>query len=213
MQLSFGNAAGEFHKRPDIEGGVYLTDSLVSAAQFACYAVEGETPEKVEVLEFLWKGEGIAVYDFKTSDDPNYHKFLNYNGGLDDSFKKEAAKIYENAMITGYGHCARSEYVLNEGFHSPMIQNIPGGGDDLTDLFWQYAIVKQAAISHALEFKEHYSNIYCSSIPFGETLSARMYAEGQGGNPAFAKRLAKLQNPKYHPKSSKVVFQQQDAVL
>ncbi|KAJ7085115.1 hypothetical protein B0H15DRAFT_931850 [Mycena belliarum] len=141
----------------------------------------GKTPEKVEVLEFSWKGDGIAVYDFKSKDDLNYEKLINYNAGIDSSFKSAAAKIYENSMITG-----------------PM--GLKGVDAKLTDFFWQYAIIKQAAISKGLEYKHRYSSIYCSSVPVGASLDAERYAQGQEGNAHFAARLAKLQDPKYKPK-------------
>lgn len=71
---------------------------------------------------------------------------------------------------------------------------------DFTDGFWQYALIKQDAIDDGLVFIATHSNIQCSSVPKGNALENRVYAQGQGGHPKFAERVAKLKDPNYRPR-------------
>ncbi|KAJ7783982.1 hypothetical protein DFH07DRAFT_948973 [Mycena maculata] len=165
----------------NVAGGFYLTDSLVTAAQYACYK-DGQAPphQPVDVLEFSWNGQGFGIYDFTSIENPIYEKFEEYNFAESDaaivrSFQAQATHIYRNAMIT-----------------APM--NSPDADMDLTDDFWQYAIVKQDAVTGptaGLRYKTRYS-VYCSKVPKGNGLTPAMYTAGQGGNPAFATLISEL---------------------
>jgi len=52
-----------------------------------------------------------------------------------------------------------------------------------TDDFWQYAIVKQAAVS-GLAYVHTYE-VHCKNVPIGNALTGAMYEDGQGGNKNF----------------------------
>ncbi|KAJ7440902.1 hypothetical protein FB451DRAFT_1561400, partial [Mycena latifolia] len=105
---------GDFNSQPDVPGGFYMSDSLLSAAQFACYESQRGSPDEVDILEFTWQGAS-DVYEFTGITD-EWHSFVNYNLGTHsatDAFHSRAVEIFQNVMV------------------------------DLTDEFFQYAVVNQ----------------------------------------------------------------------
>ncbi|KAJ7501053.1 hypothetical protein B0H11DRAFT_1993475 [Mycena galericulata] len=185
VDLSKTKRVGDFHHYSEVAGGFYMTDSLVAAAQFACYQDPDalEAPDTVEVVEFQWTGTGVQAKLF-TSQDDEWNSFVQYNtktpaGEVDttNSFHIEAVDILKsNVIIAG-----------------PMnaIEDA-----DLTKSFWQYALIDQAtATSPKLQYITHHSNIFCNSVPMGAELTDAVYAQGQGGNSGFASLLQEIQTP------------------
>ncbi|KAF8164327.1 hypothetical protein BJ912DRAFT_1004424 [Pholiota molesta] len=71
VDLSKTHTCGDLHHHDDkkSEGGVYFTDSVIVAAQFACYKdtydASKAQPTTVHVLEFAWTPGTFKVYEFK----------------------------------------------------------------------------------------------------------------------------------------------------
>ncbi|KAF7309314.1 hypothetical protein MIND_00301700 [Mycena indigotica] len=173
---------GDFNHKPEVPGGFYLTDSVIAAAQFACWGAEQGEPAKVDVFEYAWDGVGAGVFEFP-GQTPDWLEFLFYNSeedttreNVDDDFRAQAVEIYKNkVMITG-----------------PM-----NGQDDelITNEFQQYAIINQAAVTSRLRLVARHQNIVCKNVPQADALTTTLYTKGQGGNPSFQSLLTKLQNP------------------
>ncbi|KAJ7448905.1 hypothetical protein FB451DRAFT_1187412 [Mycena latifolia] len=179
----------ETDKEPESEsdGGFYLADSLIAAAQFACFEAQHPRTDKVDVIEYTWHGAGTNVKAFPGAN-KEFDDFPEYNEGpdtdeddvesVDDPFHAQALVIYQNDMITG---------------------PLPPDGDfdkDLNkSLFQQYAVVKQAAATSKLTLKTRHKDILCKNVPKGTALTATQYEETQGGNPNFATAVAALQDP------------------
>ncbi|KAJ6534684.1 hypothetical protein DFH09DRAFT_1369790 [Mycena vulgaris] len=178
VNLARGVPVGDFNHRPEVPGGFYMTDSLVAAAQFACYGIPKQLPASVDVLQFKWRGSGVAVHEFpgKTADWTNfqlYNSFANLVVNTGSPFRALAENIYQNAMITG-----------------PLDGPVDGL---ITNNFQQYAVVDQAVADSNLTLEKHHKGILCANVPKGNKLSARLYAQGQAGNAKFNAKLAKLQ--------------------
>ncbi|KAJ7075520.1 hypothetical protein B0H15DRAFT_1027074 [Mycena belliarum] len=183
---------GDFSHRPECDGGFYLTDSLIAAAQFACHERQQPRGDQVDVLvhtEFTWRGAGMGIKAFPSATQ-EFDDFLEYNEGpdvddeedvenFDDPFHDEAREIYDNSdMITG-----------------------PLPPDGLFDvdlnkaLFRQYAVIKQDAADNNLVLTARHRSILCKNVPKNTALTAQMYEELQGGNPNFKAALLSLQDP------------------
>ncbi|KAJ6534664.1 hypothetical protein DFH09DRAFT_119914 [Mycena vulgaris] len=106
VNLAIGAPVGDFNHRPEVPGGFYLTDSLVAAAQFACFGIPRQRPAKVDVLQFKWTGAGVAVHEFP-GETAEWNNFQLYNSNPNlvinakSPFRALAQEIYQNAMITG----------------------------------------------------------------------------------------------------------------
>jgi len=167
---------GDFHiKSKNVKGGVYLTDSLVAAAQYPCYGLSGHVPTSVFVLEFNWNGAGALVYEFP-SKSKEWKSFTEANlsgipRGNDAALQQE---VFRNEMITG-----------------PMA--IPGD-KDLTPNFQQYTIIQSSALkAPKLQYVQTHGPILCKEVPKGGKLKDDAYTVGQGGDVAkFAKLVKKL---------------------
>ncbi|KAJ7798417.1 hypothetical protein B0H13DRAFT_1933652 [Mycena leptocephala] len=164
-----------------VAGGFYMADSLIAAAQFACFEAQTARPSQVDVLEYTWHGSGTKVKAFPSAN-KEFDSFLDYNEGdedvenTSDPFHAQALEIYKNDMITG-----------------PL-----GGGvfdQSLTKDFQQYAVVQQAAATSKLTLKTRHKNILCKNVPKGSALSATQYEQTQGGNPNFNAAVTALQDP------------------
>ncbi|KAJ7735659.1 hypothetical protein DFH07DRAFT_967124 [Mycena maculata] len=192
VDLSKTRGTGDFNHRPEVPGGFYMSDSLVAAAQFACFGIPGQKPAAVDVLQFKWSGAGVNVHQFpgETADWRNFQIYnSNPNPVVDTKspFASLAAGIYKSAMITG-------------PLNGPV-------DFDLTDSFQQYAVVSQEAADNNLSFQQHFKNILCKNIPKGNEVTPGLYAQGQAGNAKFNTRLAKLQDPEFQPGGGKCVIQ------
>jgi hypothetical protein len=181
VQLSKTAASGDFSHRPEVDGGFYMADSLIAAAQFACFELGQDSPTKVDVLEYTWNGAGVTVHEFP-SRNTEFDSFLEYNEGdenvenTSDPFHAQAIEIFKSSMISG-----------------PL-----SGGDfdkDLRNDFQQYAVVRQPAASSKLVLKQRHQNILCKNVPKGEALTDDLYKQTQGGNSGFAAGVAALQDP------------------
>ncbi|KAJ7479132.1 hypothetical protein FB451DRAFT_1395728 [Mycena latifolia] len=179
--LSLTAAAGDFSHSPEVEGGFYMSDSLATAAQFACHEALNRSPAQVDVIEYTWHGSGSS---------PKLRNgrrcFVEYNLGnadnveaTNDPFHAQALQIYRSAMISG-----------------PM--NGPDD-QDLTDDFFQYAVVNQGAARNNLALKKRHRNILCKNVPKGNALTAALYSGTQGTSSQFTARLAELQDPTFNP--------------
>jgi hypothetical protein len=171
VDLSFINL-GDFHDvdADGVDGGFYLTDSLLPAAQFACRKAlsTAGSEEKVYVLEFKWSGASLPVKDFK--DDAELQKFLDYDKSSDNTNRDPAmdAIMKDNAMITG-----------------PM-KSDTGADALLTKDFWQYAVIKQNAADNQLKYVTTHE-VICSAVPIDEDLNEAVYTTGQRSNADFDK--------------------------
>jgi len=181
VSLAKTAASGDFSHRPEVAGGFYMADSLIAAAQFACFEAQTARPSQVDVLEYTWHGSGTKVKAFPSAN-KEFDSFLDYNEGdedvenTSDPFHAQALEIYKNDMITG-----------------PL-----GGGvfdQNLTKDFQQYAVVQQAAATSKLTLKTRHKNILCKNVPKGSALSATQYEQTQGGNPNFNAVVTALQDP------------------
>ncbi|KAK7450570.1 hypothetical protein VKT23_012879 [Stygiomarasmius scandens] len=155
---------GDYHSTAvdGVDGGFYLTDSIVAAAQFACRKLP-ET-KKVYVLEFQWNGASLPVKDYQ--DGAEYQTFLSYEKHEDATTRNAALDkvMKDNAMISGPMNAAGDEY--------------------LSKYFWQYAVIKQQAATNNLRFVKTYE-ISCSAIPIGDDVNDQVYSAGQKSNPSF----------------------------
>ncbi|KAJ7452266.1 hypothetical protein FB451DRAFT_1409420 [Mycena latifolia] len=164
---------GDFNSKPEVDGGFYLSDSLITAAQFACHEQDRGSPAQVDVLEFTWHGSS-SVHEF-ASQTNEWVSFVEHNLGPDpvkDAFHPQAVEIFKNVMVSG-----------------PM-----NGPDDLdlTDEFFQYAVVNQDAANTQLVMKTRHQNIFCANVPKGNSLTDAQYTGTQGGNSQFNTLLATL---------------------
>ncbi|KAJ7504132.1 hypothetical protein B0H11DRAFT_2273342 [Mycena galericulata] len=192
VDLSKTRKTGDFNHFPEVPGGFYMSDSLIAAAQFACFGIPGQSPAAVDVLEFTWRGAGVNVHAFpgETADWTNfqiYNSNPNPVVNTNSPFAALAAGIYKSEMITG-------------PLNGPV-------DFDLTDSFQQYAVVSQEAADNNLTLEQHFKNILCKNIPKGNELTPGLYAQGQAGNAKFNTRLAKLQDPNFKPGGGKCVIQ------
>jgi len=152
--------SGDFHSLElgSNAGGMYFTDSLAAAAQFACYGVpRGKRPERVDVLEYSWTPGSFHIHELDTA---GYENLMHVNAFIPGANKNEAKKIMKDSdMITG-----------------PM--NVVGTDDLLTKDFWQYAIIKQEAVSGLHRVTTH-RNIICARVPQRTGLTSDIYRKGQ----------------------------------
>ncbi|KAJ7892433.1 hypothetical protein B0H13DRAFT_1886776 [Mycena leptocephala] len=225
IDLTVGVDTGDFSHRPgkhssfllllcltsgtgvEVAGGFYLTDSVMVAAQFACYGTLNSRPASIDILracseylvfpfitevstyaEFGWNPAGAAVYEFpgETTDWTNFQLYnSNPNAAANPAspYYGLAMTIYTNDMITG-------------PLNGPVDTFI-------TDDAWQYAVVKQPVATNNLMYQQRYRGILCKNVPQGNRVNANLYAQGQAGNAGFATRVANLQNPNYSPGNGK----------
>ncbi|KAJ7880079.1 hypothetical protein B0H13DRAFT_1891955 [Mycena leptocephala] len=215
IDLTVGVGTGDFSHRPVWNGSrscwwFYLTDSVMVAAQFACYGTLNSRPASIDILrayseylvfpfitevstyaEFGWNPLGMIVadvYEFpgETTDWTNFQLYnSNPNAAANPAspYYGLAMTIYTNDMITG---------PLN-GLVDTFI----------TDDAWQYAVVTQPVATNNLMYQQRYRGILCKNVPQGNRVNANLYAQGQAGNAGFATRVANLQNPNYSPGNGK----------
>ncbi|KAH7869183.1 uncharacterized protein C8R40DRAFT_1074249 [Lentinula edodes] len=109
-----------------VDGGFYLTDSLLAAAQFACRNLEA----KAYVLEYKWTGANLPVKEYQKG--AEFTAFLDYD--------KHAALdqiMVDNDMITG---------PMTDKYADALI----------TPYFRQYAVIKQRAATNNLKYTSTY---------------------------------------------------------
>ncbi|KAJ6563993.1 hypothetical protein B0H19DRAFT_1285122 [Mycena capillaripes] len=174
VDLSQSVKVGDFHHYSEVPGGFYMTDSLVAAAQFACFQDPNEdvSPDTVAVVEFQWTG---------TEPNNTGIQFISYNLGTEVGSENTADPFYDQAM-----DILKSNAIISGPMALPEDK-------DLTPWFWQYTVINQdTASSAALGYKTEYT-VHCSSVPMGSDLTVQNYAAGQGGDPGFDDVLAQLQ--------------------
>ncbi|KAJ7893054.1 hypothetical protein B0H14DRAFT_3125868 [Mycena olivaceomarginata] len=166
----------------EVPGGFYLTDSVMVAAQFACYG-SAKRPATVEILQYRWNPASFSVYDFP-GETADWKNFQTYNSSpnlvvnLNSPYRPLARTIYTNSMITG---------------------PLAGPADVfITNAAWQYAMVNQNA-ANTLALQAQHPGILCKNVPHGNRVDANLYAQGQAGNAKFNTRLAHLKDPNYSP--------------
>ncbi|KAJ7440240.1 hypothetical protein FB451DRAFT_1191696 [Mycena latifolia] len=184
INLALGTGSGDFHHRPEVDGGFYLTDSIMVAAQFACYG-KLSRPDTVEILEFGWNPAGALVFEFpgQTADWESLQEYNNFPVGqvnVNSPFRAQAAAIYMNDMITGPMDAGPADVLI-------------------TPDAWQYAVVHQVVAKNNLHLQNDYKGILCKNVPQAARVDTNLYVQGQAGNAQFAGRLAKLQDPNYSP--------------
>ncbi|KAJ7182519.1 hypothetical protein C8R43DRAFT_967395, partial [Mycena crocata] len=64
VDLSRTADTGDFSRKPESDGGFYMADSLIAAAQFACYESQQPRTAKVDIIEYKWSGSGLKVHNF-----------------------------------------------------------------------------------------------------------------------------------------------------
>ncbi|KAK7450571.1 hypothetical protein VKT23_012880 [Stygiomarasmius scandens] len=162
---------GDYHSTAveGVDGGFYLTDSLLAAAQFACRKLPDA--KKAYVLEFQWSGASLPVKDYKEGTE--YQAFLDYEKHGDATTRNAALDkvMKDNAMISGPMNAAGDEY--------------------LSKFFWQYAVIKQSAATNNLKYvKTH--EITCTAVPIGEDVDDTLYSASQESNSNFAAMVKHL---------------------
>ncbi|KAJ4470251.1 hypothetical protein J3R30DRAFT_3809345 [Lentinula aciculospora] len=110
-----------------VDGGFYLTDSLLSAAQFACRNVE----PKAYVLEYQWFGANLHVQDYQPG--AEFSAFLDYRKVAENHARNPAFDqiMKDNDMITGPMNDEHADAFLSPNFR-------------------QYAVIKQQAATNNL---------------------------------------------------------------
>jgi hypothetical protein len=160
VKLSATPNDGDLHHPVEeiVDGGFYMSDSLVGAAQNVCQ-LSSEQNQIVNVVELKWNGAKLDVKDYPAG--TNWDK-IKADGTL-------TAALRSNVMITGP-------------------QNSKGLDDHLTKYSWQYAVVKQTAATSNLKYvtvhKISCSAIPIADQAGDETMST-LYSSGQRTNPAF----------------------------
>ncbi|KAJ3850041.1 hypothetical protein EV368DRAFT_84920 [Lentinula lateritia] len=175
VNLQLSAKHGDLHSTmvSGVDGGFYLTDSLLAAGQFACRDVE----PKAYTLEYEWTGASLPVKDYQAGGD--FKAYLEYekyayprNAALDQVMK-------DNVMISG-----------------PM--NARGVDDCLSDNFWQYALIKQQAATSNLKYITTYE-VDCSAVPDGNKLNDVLYSASQKSSPVFPEMVKQLTECKKGP--------------
>ncbi|KAJ4463836.1 hypothetical protein C8J55DRAFT_553196, partial [Lentinula edodes] len=170
VNLELSAKHGDLHSTmvSGVNGGFYLTDSLLAAGQFACRDVEPKA--YILGIEYEWTGASLPVKDYQAGSD--FKAYLEYekyayprNAALDQVMK-------ENVMISG-----------------PM--NARGVDDCLSDDFWQYALIKQQAATSNLKYITTYE-VVCSAVPDGNKLNDVLYSASQKSSPVFPEMVKQL---------------------
>jgi len=183
---------GDFHAFP--VRAAYLTDSIYSAAQFACYPAGFEGSQHsikdqiVYIIQFTWEGD-TSIEEFPGTT-PEWEEFCNYNLAFQNGPRVEFIKpagydeIMAKTMITG-----------------PM--KVPNSAIDKfrTPNFWQYAVLGRknpmipGKYTHSDKLKDPIlREARCGHVRMGNQLSDETYREGQGSHPKFKETLAKIRN-------------------
>ncbi|KAJ4488996.1 hypothetical protein C8J55DRAFT_558052 [Lentinula edodes] len=150
-----------------VDGGFYLTDSLLAAAQFACRNLEA----KAYVLEYKWTGANLPVKEYQKG--AEFTAFLDYDKHAEAPSRNAALDqiMADNDMITG-----------------PMMDEYADAL--ITPYFRQYAVIKQRAATNNLKYTSTYE-VPCTAVPVGKDLLAEYYTASQKSSPNFDK-LVKL---------------------
>ncbi|KAJ3911698.1 hypothetical protein F5877DRAFT_72982 [Lentinula edodes] len=130
-----------------VDGGFYLTDSLLAAAQFACRNLEA----KAYVLEYKWTGaKSLQCW-------AEFTAFLDYDKHAEASSRNAALDqiMADDDMITG-----------------PMMDKYADAL--ITPYFRQYAVIKQRAATNNLKYTSTYK-VPCTVVPVGKDLLAEYY--------------------------------------
>ncbi|KAH8806779.1 hypothetical protein DL96DRAFT_597743 [Flagelloscypha sp. PMI_526] len=182
-----------------IEGGFYLTDSLATAAQFACYrdVVDTPIPWKVAVLSFSWSGEEIQdrVRVWMSTDDvytkepgskaASHGQFVDFNllnlepEDRRNKYKEGKGGINEDGDEALY-NTMEGILIDHDMISGPMTLE---EDLDLTPDFWQYAIIRQATVDARLKRLITYEDIYCDNVPRGDELND-FYDAGKIADPS-----------------------------
>ncbi|KAJ3808440.1 hypothetical protein F5876DRAFT_78722 [Lentinula aff. lateritia] len=144
-----------------VDGGFYLTDSLLEAAQFACRNLEA----KAYVLEYKWTGANLPVKEYQKG--AEFTAFLDYDKHAEAPSRNAALDqiMADNDMITG-----------------PMTNKYADAF--LTPYFRQYAVIKQRAATNNLKYTSTYE-VPCTAVPVGKDLFAEYYTASQKSSPHF----------------------------
>ncbi|KAF9021569.1 hypothetical protein BDZ89DRAFT_1115882, partial [Hymenopellis radicata] len=143
-------------------GGIYLTDSLRAAAQWACYGKSTSDGQEGGIIEYTWDGESANVYPYSSwPSKADYQNFIhaNFAGMLKDSgsLTRNEAKAKAAELV------AFSK--KHDMFEGPMETAEP----KITDHFWQYAIVDLEAFKAHAKMTAGYK-VACSKIAAGNSL-------------------------------------------
>ncbi|KAJ3899230.1 hypothetical protein F5879DRAFT_926396 [Lentinula edodes] len=195
VNLELSAKHGDLHSTmvSGVNGGFYLTDSLLAAGQFACRDVE----PKAYILQYEWTGASLPVKDYKAGGD--FKAYLEYekyayprNAALDQVMK-------DNVMISGYNlFSSKWEFSTLAQFLSLRPMNARGVDDCLSDDFWQYDLIKQQAATSNLKYITTYE-VVCSAVPDGNNLNDVLYSASQKSSPVFPEMVKQLTECKKGP--------------
>ncbi|KAF5381488.1 hypothetical protein D9757_008139 [Collybiopsis confluens] len=138
--------------------GFYFTDRMKAAGQYVCHDPHTKT-SSASIFEYKWAGSSVGsakIYKF-TEESTSWKDFVNFNNnplhwrtGSTKTLaecRKDAAKIQDGkVMITGPMNLEEDK--------------------DLTDNFWQYALIDQESVGKLTLVAVH-DNIPCSKFPKG----------------------------------------------
>ncbi|KAJ7440899.1 hypothetical protein FB451DRAFT_124280 [Mycena latifolia] len=85
----------DFNSKPEVAEGLYLSGSLITAAQFPCHECQRGSPDQVDVLEFIWH-DSSAVHEFADQADD----WLDVR--TVGTVYPQAAEIFKNDVVSGY---------------------------------------------------------------------------------------------------------------
>ncbi|KIK65259.1 hypothetical protein GYMLUDRAFT_56662 [Collybiopsis luxurians FD-317 M1] len=160
---------GDLHSigvgKEHVQGGFYLTDSFLAAAQFACSKLE----PTAYVLEFQWNGAKLPVKDYQAGDE--FEEYLEYDK---TQYNEERNPDFDqimkdNDMVTGPMKAIGQDYLV-------------------TKWFWQYAVIKQQAATSNLKYVTRYE-IACSAVPIKDKLTDVLYSASQKSSPEFDEKI------------------------
>ncbi|KAJ3859914.1 hypothetical protein EV359DRAFT_67762 [Lentinula novae-zelandiae] len=190
VNLELSAKHGDLHSTmvSGVDGGFYLTDSLLAAGQFTCRDVEPKA--YILGIEYEWTGASLPVKDYQAGGD--FKAYLEYekyayprNAALDQVMK-------DNVMISGYNFVSSKwEFSTLAQFLSLRPMNARGVDDCLSDNFWQYALIKQQAATSNLKYITTYE-VVCSAVPDGNKLNDVLYSASQKSSPVFPEMVKQL---------------------
>ncbi|KAJ7448903.1 hypothetical protein FB451DRAFT_1288115 [Mycena latifolia] len=128
VDLSKTASRGDFSHRPESDGGFYMTDSLIAAAQFACHEHTIPRGAEVDVL-------GIMSVKAFPSANAEFDDFLEYNEGPDtdsedvpnedDPFHVDLNKVLFHQYAVIKQAAADSNLVLTTRHRTIFCKNVP----------------------------------------------------------------------------------------
>ncbi|KAF5375965.1 hypothetical protein D9757_008843 [Collybiopsis confluens] len=140
--------------------GFYLTDQMKAAGQFVCHSPNKPKTSSTSIFEYKWAGSSVPsaeIYKF-TGVSTTWQDFVGSNNNptgynprrkgstkKSTQYRKDADAILEGkVMITGPMNLEEDK--------------------DLTDNFWQYALINQGSVGKLTLVAVH-KNIPCSKFP------------------------------------------------